>query len=111
EDVAVPRAARVGGEGEGFQLFVRHFTYWRTMMAAAAIGCGRGALDQAIAWLRQRHAFGGPIGRFTHLQQALAQHVARLHMAWLLVQASAARLDARQPAYADAAMAKAEAVE
>jgi alkylation response protein AidB-like acyl-CoA dehydrogenase len=109
--VPVPRAMRVGGEGEGFQLFVRHFTYWRTMMAAAAIGCGRGALDQAVTWLRERQAFGGPIGRFTHLQQELAQHVARLHMAWLLVQSSAARQDARQPAFADACMAKAEGIE
>ncbi len=111
DEVCVPHAGRVGGEGEGFQLFVRHFTYWRTAMAAAAIGCGRGALDQAVVWLRQRQAFGGPIGRFTHLQQALAQHVARLHMAWLLVQATAARIDAHQPAFADAAMAKAEALE
>ena len=109
--VHVPRAMRVGGEGEGFQLFVRHFTYWRTAMAAAAIGCGRGALDQAIEWLRERQAFGGPIGRFTHLQQELAGHVARLHMAWLLVQSSAARQDARQPAFADACMAKAEGIE
>lgn len=109
--VCVPRRARVGGEGEGFQLFLRHFTYWRTAMAAAAIGCGRGALDQAIEWLRTRPAFGGPIGRFTHLQQELAEHVARLHMAWLLVQASADRQDARQPAFADACMAKAEGIE
>lgn len=110
-DVPVPRRARVGGEGEGFQLFVRHFTYWRTAMAAAAIGCGRGALDQAITWLRERQAYGGPLGRFTHLQQELAEHVARLHMAWLLVQSAAARQDARQPAFADACMAKAEGIE
>ncbi len=111
DNVPVPRRARVGGEGEGFQLFVRHFTYWRTAMAAAAIGCGRGALDQAVTWLRERQAYGGPLGRFTHLQQELAEHVARLHMAWLLVQSSAARQDARQPAFADACMAKAEGIE
>jgi alkylation response protein AidB-like acyl-CoA dehydrogenase len=109
--VFVPSAQRVGGEGQGFQLFTRHFTYWRTAMAAAAIGCARGALDQAMAWLHARHAFGGPIGRFSHLQQELAQHVARVHMAWLLICAVAERIDARQPAFADAAMAKAEAVE
>jgi alkylation response protein AidB-like acyl-CoA dehydrogenase len=107
----VPLRARVGGEGQGFQLFTQHFTYWRTAMAAAAIGCARGALDQAIHWLRSREAFGGPIGRFTHLQQALAEHVARLHMAWLLVAATARRIDEHQPAYADAAMAKAESLE
>lgn len=111
ENVPVPLAQRIGGEGQGFQLFTRHFTYWRTAMAAAAIGCARGALDQAMQWLHARHAFGGPIGRFSHLQQELAQHVARVHMAWLLICSVAERIDARQPAFADAAMAKAEALE
>lgn len=111
DDVFVPHGQRIGGEGQGFYLFARHFTYWRTAMAAAAIGCARGALDQAMSWLRTRQAFGGPIGRFTHLQQELALHLARLHMAWLLVVSVAERIDARQPAFADAAMAKAEAVE
>jgi alkylation response protein AidB-like acyl-CoA dehydrogenase len=111
ERVFVPAADRVGGEGEGFALFGKHFPYWRMVMAAAAVGCARGAIDRAADWLRQRHAFGGPIGRFTHLQQALAAHLARLHMAWLLVASVAERLDRREPAYTDAAMAKAEAVE
>lgn len=111
EDVFVPAANRIGGEGEGFSLFGKHFTYWRTVMAAAAIGTARGAIDQAAVWLRQRQAFDGPIGRFTHLQQTFAEHVARLHMAWLLIVSVAERLDHREQAYTDAAMAKAEAVE
>jgi alkylation response protein AidB-like acyl-CoA dehydrogenase len=61
--------------------------------------------------LRERNAYGAPLGRFTHLQQELAEHVARLHMAWLLVKSSAERQDARQPAFADACMAKAEGIE
>jgi alkylation response protein AidB-like acyl-CoA dehydrogenase len=90
---------------------MRHFTYWRLAMAAAAIGCAQAAIDQAIAWMQTRIAFGAPIGRFTHLQQQLAIHLSRLHMAGLLVNATAVRLDERKPAVADAAMAKAEALE
>jgi len=94
EDAFVPTSMRVGGEGQGFSLFTKHFAYWRTAMAAAAIGCARGAIDQAINWLRSRQAFGGPIGRFTHLQQQLAEHVARLHMVWLLIISVMERIDA-----------------
>ncbi len=111
DSVEIGRETRVGGEGEGLTLFLRHFSYWRAAMAAAAIGCARAAIDQTISWLRDRNAFGGPIGRFTHLQQGLAKHTARLHASWLLVQSVMARLDQRSVAFADAAMAKAEAVE
>jgi alkylation response protein AidB-like acyl-CoA dehydrogenase len=109
--VRVPRENRVGREGQALSLFLRHFSYWRTMTAAVAIGSAQAALDQTATWMKTRHAFGGPIGRFSHLQQALAQHVARLRMAWLLVEDVAAQLDARRWPVFDAAMAKAEAVE
>jgi alkylation response protein AidB-like acyl-CoA dehydrogenase len=110
-DCFLPGGMRVGGEGEGFSLFLKHFTYWRAAMAAAAIGCARSAIDETIHWLRTRHAFGGPIGRFSHLQQELAQHVAKVHMAWLLVISVMERIDQRQAAFTDAAMAKAEALD
>lgn len=110
-DVFIPRDARLGGEGEGFRLFRAHFSYWRIMMAAAAIGCARGAIDLSIERLRTRSAFGGPIGRFTHLQLDLAQHVSQLHQAWLMIIDAAQRLDSGANAYFDAAMTKAETVE
>jgi cyclohexanecarboxyl-CoA dehydrogenase len=111
QNVRVPISLRIGGEGEAASLFVRHFTYWRLAMAAAVIGCARAALDQVIVWMQNRFAFGAPIGRFTHLQQELAIHISRIHMLGLLVHAAAVRLDDNKPAVADAAMAKAEAVE
>ncbi|MBN8993864.1 MAG: acyl-CoA dehydrogenase [Rhizobiales bacterium] len=107
----IPANARVGGEGQGFSLFRRHFSYWRTMMAAVAIGSAQAAIDQAAARMRDRHAFGGPIGRFSHLQQALARWIAQLRMAWLLLEDVAAMLDARIWPIVDAAMLKAETME
>jgi len=80
-------------------------------MAAAAIGCAREAINQTVVRLKSRRAFGGPIGRFSHLQQALATHVAQLHMAWLLVASVMERLDRKEPVRAAAAMTKAEAIE
>lgn len=43
EDVTVPAENRVGGEGEGISLFLRHFSYWRIMMAAAGSAVPRRA--------------------------------------------------------------------
>lgn len=111
DKVFVPNSMRVGGEGQGFSLFTEHFTYWRSAMAAAAIGCAQGALEKAIKHLQNREAFGGPIGRFTHLQQEFAEHLSKIHMVWLLILSVMERIDNRLPAYVDAAMAKAEAVE
>jgi alkylation response protein AidB-like acyl-CoA dehydrogenase len=110
-NVYVQKHMRVGGEGEGFSLFAKHFSYWRTTMAATAIGCAKDALRQAITRLKERNAFGGPIGRFTHLQQELAYHYAQLEMAWLLVIRSMNRIDKKQISLIDASMAKAEALE
>ncbi|MBK7862924.1 MAG: acyl-CoA dehydrogenase family protein [Archangiaceae bacterium] len=113
EHLFVPDEFRLGGEGEGGTLFGRHFLYWRLMQSAAAIGTGKGALEQAVTRMREREAFGGPIGRFTHLQQPLAEHTAKLHMASLLVEEAAQKLD--EGKYDEAAelvpMAKAEGVE
>ena len=111
--VFVPDSFRIGGEGEGGKLFRDHFLYWRLMQAAAAVGTGKGALEQTAQRMRTRQAFGGPIGRFTHLQQDLGEHTAKLHMASLLVRDAAAKIDAGD--YAGAAplvaMAKGEGVE
>ncbi len=109
----VPEAMRLGGEGEGGRLFREHFLYWRLMQAAAAIGTGKDALEQAVERMRTRQAFGGPIGRFTHFQQELGEHTSKLHMASLLVENAARKLDAGdyEGALAEVAMAKGEGVE
>ena len=95
----------------GLSLFRRHFCYWRTMMAAVAIGSAQAAIDQTAVWMKNRHAFGGPIGRFSHLQQMMAHWIARLRMAWFLVESVADQIDAHVWPVADAAMLKAEALE
>jgi alkylation response protein AidB-like acyl-CoA dehydrogenase len=110
-DVFVPNGMRIGGEGEGFSLFAKHFSYWRTTMAAAAIGCAKDAVRQAILRLKERNAFGGPIGRFTHLQQELAYHHAQLEMAWLLALQNMIKIDKKETSLFDASMVKAEALE
>jgi cyclohexanecarboxyl-CoA dehydrogenase len=111
QDVPISSDARIGGEGQAASLFVRHFTYWRVLMAAAALGSCETVIDQTVERLKTRMSFGGPIGRFTHLQQELATCLTQVHLLRLLIQNTTARINSRLPAVADAAMCKAEAVE
>ena len=63
------------------------------MQTAAAIGTGQNALNQMAERIKTREAFGGPIGRFTHLQQPLGQHTTELQMAYSLAKEAAALID------------------
>ncbi len=100
-------------EFPGGKIFREHFLYWRLMQAAAAVGCGKRALKQMAQRIRSREAFGGPIGRFTHLQQALAENTGKLNMASALIREAAKLMDEGEytKAIPLVAMAKAEGVE
>lgn len=109
--VFVPTSRRIGREGEALALFSRHFAYWRCATAAAATGAAEVAMEMAKESLHKRTTFWAPFGRFRHLRQQYAFHAARLHMARLLINEAASRIDAGHDGYVDAAMAKAEAIE
>lgn len=93
KELFVPETALVGNDGEGLKVFREHFLYWRLMQAATAIGTGEDALSQMAKRIKTREAFGGPIGRFTHLQQPLGQHKTELLMARALALEAAILLD------------------
>lgn len=93
ENLFVTDSALIGKDGDGLALFREHFLYWRLMQSAAAIGTGENALDQMAARIKGREAFGGPIARFTHLQQPLGQYKTELCMAHALAREAAELLD------------------
>lgn len=93
ENLFVPESHRIGAEGEGLRIFFEHFLYWRLMQTAAALGTGENALQQMADRLRTREAFGGPIGRFTHLQQPIGQHTTELLKAHALAKEAAELID------------------
>jgi len=93
KDLFVPEGCRIGDDGGGMAVFTEHFLYWRLMQTAAAIGTGEDALRQMAERIKTREAFGGPIGRFTHLQQPLGQHTTELRMAYALAKEAASLLD------------------
>jgi alkylation response protein AidB-like acyl-CoA dehydrogenase len=93
ENMYVGAEHLIGRDGDGGELFEEHFQYWRLMQAAAAIGCGERALEMMAARIRDRQVFGGPIARFTHLQQPLGEQCTKLQMSLALAREAAGHLD------------------
>ena len=92
EDVRVPEANRLGGEGEGFALAMRTLDQTRTPIGALATGIAQAALDHAAGYSLKRQTFGKPIAEHQAIQIKLANmaqavHAARLltwHAAWTI---------------------------
>lgn len=96
DDMFVSDGQLIGEDGKGSDLFDEHFLYWRLMQSAAAIGTGERALEMMAERIKTRQVHGGPIGRFTHLQQPIGQHTTELRMAFALAKEAAAMIDRGQ---------------
>jgi acyl-CoA dehydrogenase len=94
----VPVANRLGGEGEGFRTAMRTLDTTRPSIGALANGITARALDESIAYAKQRKAFGGPISGFQAVQFLLADMAKDLEAARLLTYQSAWALDQGAPA-------------
>jgi alkylation response protein AidB-like acyl-CoA dehydrogenase len=107
EGVRVPAENRLGDEGDGFRLAMRGLNGGRINIAACSLGGAQVAFDRAVAYLKQRRAFGSDLTSFQSLQFALADMATQLEAARLLLRRAAAALDARDPRQVElAAMAK-----
>lgn len=68
----------------------------RVLVAASALGLARRAFDEGIAYARQRHAFGRPIGRFQEISMKFAEASTRIRAAELITYDTAALFEDRQ---------------
>ena len=106
ENVRVPDARRVGAVDHAFADTMRILDRGRISIAAMALGLGYGALDKAVGYAKERHAFGKPIAAFQAIQWTLADAKTELDAAALLTY-RAAWLSDRAGGYSEAAaMAK-----
>jgi len=85
QDCRVPEENRLGAEGEGFKIAMNAVDHGRLTIAARAVGLAQGCLDLMLDYARQRQAFGQPIGRFQMIQRLIADTVADVEAARLLV--------------------------
>ncbi|MGH7439418.1 MAG: acyl-CoA dehydrogenase family protein [Polyangiaceae bacterium] len=106
EGVRIPDSQRIGAIDRGFSDTMRILECGRVSIAAMALGLGYGALEKAVAYAKQRTAFGKPIGDFQAIQWMLADAKAELDAAALLTYRAAWLADRGERYAYEAAMAK-----
>ncbi|MDO0977934.1 acyl-CoA dehydrogenase family protein [Mycolicibacterium frederiksbergense] len=107
-DVLVPHANLLGHAGNGLSVALSALVRGRVGIGAAGVGVAQAALDLAVARLRTRHVFGGPLGAMQHWQFTMAQRATEIECARTLYQKAATLLDrGDRNAEPEAAMAKA----
>ena len=111
EECRVPDAHRLGPEGMGFKIALSTLDGGRVGIAAQAVGIAAGAYERAVAYARERKAFGVPIGEHQMVQWMLADMTTAIDGARLLTLRAATLKDAGRPFTREAAMAKLFAAE
>ncbi len=106
EDCEIPEENLLGVEGEGFVDAMRVLDGGRISIAALALGIGRGALDAALKYVKERKQFGKAIAEFQGIQWKLADMATELDAARLLTQRAAVLKDAGRKVTRESAMAK-----
>jgi butyryl-CoA dehydrogenase len=92
-DVVVPAENRLGEEGDGFKIALSTLDGGRIGIAAQAVGIATEALEAALAYAKQRRAFGKPIADFQVIRFYLADMATEVDAARLLTRRAAAAKD------------------
>lgn len=84
EDVRIPANHRLGAEGVGLAQILAALATSKVTLSLAAVGLARAALDEAVAWAKQRETFGQPIATRQGVAFPLARHAIDIDVARLL---------------------------
>jgi short-chain 2-methylacyl-CoA dehydrogenase len=106
EDCRVPEGNLVGGRGQGFKQFLQTLDGGRIGVAAMGLGLAQGALDEALAYAKERIAFGQAISSFQAIQIKLADLSTEIEAARLLTYKAAREKDLGRNFSLTAAQAK-----
>ena len=106
EDCEIPEENLLGKPGEGFVDAMRVLDGGRISIAALSLGIGRGALDAALKYVKERRQFGKAIAEFQGIQWKLADMATELDAARLLTQRAAVLKDAGRKVTRESSMAK-----
>jgi len=105
-DVRVPVENRLGDEGSGFRSLVTKLPQERLSIAVTAVATARVALDQTLGYVKERTAFGIPVGSFQNSRFRLAEMATEIEIAQTFTDRCVLGLNAGTLTAEEAAMAK-----
>ena len=96
-DCAIPADRIIGEPGTGFKTALRTLDHTRLTIGAQAVGIAQGAIDAAVAYVKERRQFGRPVSDFQGVQFMLADMAMRTEAARQLVYVAAAKAERGEP--------------
>jgi butyryl-CoA dehydrogenase len=111
EDCHIPKENLLGEEGQGFKIAMATLDGGRIGIAGQALGIAQAAFEEAIAYSKERQAFGKPIAKLQSIQNKLADMALKIESARLLTWKAAWLKDQHVRFTKEAAMAKLAASE
>ncbi|MCP1647817.1 MULTISPECIES: acyl-CoA dehydrogenase family protein [Pseudomonas aeruginosa group] len=106
DDCKVPVGNLIGAENMGFACIMANFQSERLALAIMANMTAQLALDEALAWSREREAFGKPVGKFQVLKHRLAEMATQVEVSREFTYRQAAKMAAGKSVIKEISMAK-----
>jgi alkylation response protein AidB-like acyl-CoA dehydrogenase len=97
ENCAIPEHRIIGEPGTGLKTALRTLDHTRPTIGAQAVGIAQGAVDAAVAYVKERKQFGKAIGEFQGVQFMLADMAMKVEAARHMVYVAAARAERGEP--------------
>ena len=105
-DVRVPVANLLGEEGQGFRYLVTNLPQERLSIAATGVAAARAAFDETLAYVKERQAFGQPVGSFQNSRFRMAELATEIEIGQSFVDRCVVALNAGELTAEEASMAK-----
>ena len=109
EDCRIPAANLLGNEGEGYKIAMKTLDLARPYMGCVAVGIAQRAIDEAVAYMKERVQFGKPIGKNQGLQFKLADMQIKCETARQMVAHAVSMQDSGKKFSMESSIAKAYA--
>ena len=105
-DVRVPVANLLGAEGEGFRYLVTNLPQERLSIAATGVAAARVAFDHTLTYVKERQAFGQPVGSFQNSRFRMAELATEIEIGQTFIDRCVIALNAGELTAEEASMAK-----
>ena len=105
-DVRVPVANLLGAEAEGFRYLVTNLPQERLSIAATGVAAARAAFDHTLTYVKERQAFGQPVGSFQNSRFRMAELATEIEIGQTFIDRCVIALNAGELTAEEASMAK-----